>query len=135
MLYKELTDRIIGVCFQVMNEMGVGFVESVYHRALVIALQQAGLQVTSQQAFAVSFRGQTVGEFRADLVVDGAVLLELKAVAKILPEHKAQAINYLKASGLKVALLINFGNAKVEHYRLEHPDIYQAKATGKQQDE
>lgn len=135
MLYKELTDRIIGVCLQVMKELGVGFVECVYHRALFIALNEADLQVASQPSFAVGFRGQTVGEFRADLVVDGVVLLELKAVAKILPEHKAQAINYLKASGLKVALRINFGNAKVECYRLEHPDIYQPKPTAKQQDE
>ena len=135
MLHKELTDRIIGICFQVMNELGVGFVESVYHRALVIALRDAGLEVKSQVPLSVSFRGQVVGEFRADLLVEDAVLVELKAVVKILPEHKAQSINYLKACGLKVALLINFGNAKVEHYRLEHPDVYQPKPTAKQQDE
>ena len=134
MLHKELTDRIIGICFQVMNELGVGFVESVYHRALVIALREAGLQFASQAAFTVNFRGHAVGEFRADLVVEGSVLLELKSVAKVLPEHKAQTINYLKASGLKVALLINFGVAKIEYFRLEHPDVYEPKSTGKQQD-
>lgn len=135
MLYGELTDRIIGVCFEVMNELGVGFVESVYHRALLIALRDAGLEVKSQVPLSVSFRGQVVGEFRADLLIEDAVLVELKAVARILPEHKAQTINYLKSSGYKVALLINFGSAKVEHFRLEHPDVYEPKSTAKKQDE
>lgn len=128
MLHKDLTDRIIGVCFEVMNELGVGFVESVYQRALALALASVGLDVKSQPEFGVTFRGQSVGHFRADLVVSGQVLIELKAVATILPEHKAQVINYLKASGLKVALLVNFGKARIEYYRLEHPDIYQPKA-------
>lgn len=135
MLHKELTERIIGICFEVMNELGVGFVEPVYHRALVIALCDAGLRVKSQLPLSVSFRGQVVGEFRADLLVEDAVLLELKAVSRILPEHKAQTINYLKSSGFKVALLINFGNAKVEHFRLEHPDVYQQNSTAEKQDE
>lgn len=128
MLHKELTERIIGICFDVMNELGVGFVESVYHNALVVALRDAGLQVESQVPMDVQFRGRVVGQFKADLVVENLVLVELKSVATILPEHKAQTINYLVASGLQVGLLINFGQSKVQHFRLVHPNSYQDKS-------
>lgn len=119
-VYKELTRQIIGVCFEVIGELGDGFLERVYHSALPIALRDAGLQVQSDVPIDVSFRGQKVGVFRADLVVAEKVLVEVKAVRTLAPEHQAQVINYLKATGLKVGLLVNFGRSRLEIKRL-HP--------------
>ena len=116
--HGEITERILGCAFDVMNELGAGFLESVYEKALIIALRQKGFRVTSQQPIAVHFRGQNVGDFFADLIIDGKVLVELKAVKALVPEHQAQVINYLKATGIEVALLINFGNSKLEYKRL-----------------
>ncbi len=107
-------------CFEVINELGAGFLESVYEKALVIALSQKGLSVRSQIPLKVRFRGAIVGDFFADLIVEETVLIELKAVARILPEHKAQVINYLNATGIEVGLLVNFGSPRLEYFRL-HP--------------
>lgn len=116
--HEELTKIIIGCAFDVINELGAGFLESVYHHALRLALEQKGLSVASQHPIAVMFRGQCVGNFYADLFVDNAVLVEIKAVKTLLPEHQAQVIHYLKATGIDVGLLINFGNAKLEYKRV-----------------
>ena len=116
--YQDVTHEIIGCCFEVINELGEGFLESVYGKVLLIALQEKGLHVEAQVPLNVFFRKYNVGHFIADLVVERSVLLELKAVKKILPEHQAQVINYLKATGLEVGLLINFGSAKLEYKRL-----------------
>lgn len=120
MKYEELTSKILECSFEVTKELGSGFLESVYERALVVALSQRGLKVNSQVALTVSFRGVIVGDFFADLIVEEKVLVELKAVARIMSEHKAQVINYLNATGIEVGLLINFGNPKLEYFRL-HP--------------
>ncbi len=104
--------------FDVSRELGAGFLESVYEKALLVALKQKGLNAVSQVPLQVKFRGAVVGEFYADILVEGKVVVELKAVKSILPEHKAQVINYLKATGIEVGLLINFGNPKLEYYRL-----------------
>lgn len=96
--------------------MGAGFLESVYEKALPVALRQK-LQAVSQVPLQVKFRNVVVGEFFADLLVEGKILLELKAVSRIAPEHKAQVINYLKATGIEVSLLVNFGCARLEYYR------------------
>jgi GxxExxY protein len=125
--HAELTEKIIGLCLQVFKELGYGYIESVYHRALVIALEEAGLKVESQVAIKVHFRGREVGTFVADLVVEGAVILELKSVAKLAPEHKAQLINYLKAAEMDVGLLVNFGAPRLDFQRLEHPDVYRER--------
>jgi GxxExxY protein len=114
----ELTERILEACFEVSNELGAGFLESVYQKALVIALGGKGLQAQEQVPLAVTFRGQAVGEFWADLLVEGKVILELKAAQALTPEHQAQLINYLKATGIDVGLLINFGRPKLEYRRL-----------------
>ena len=119
-VHKELTRQIIGVCFEVIGELGAGFLESVYHNALLIALRDAGLRAQSNVPIEVSFRGQKVGMFRANLVVDGKVLVEVKAVRALAREHQAQVINYLKATGLKAGLLANFGSPRLEFKRL-HP--------------
>jgi GxxExxY protein len=118
LLYEELTKQILQVCFEVSNELGAGFLESVYQNALQIALRQKGLKVEAQKPIAVMFRGENVGQFFADLLVDDKVIVELKAVRSILPEHQAQVINYLKATGIEVGLLVNFGVPKLEYHRL-----------------
>jgi|ERR1044072_4580137 GxxExxY protein len=110
--------KILEACFEVSRELGAGFLESVYEKALFVALKQKGLDFTQQIALKVMFRGVVVGDFYADMMVNKKVLVELKAVSRILPEHKAQVINYLKATGIDVGLLINFGNPKLEYYRL-----------------
>ena len=117
MLYEELTRKIIGCGFEASNELGVGFLESVYEKAMVEALTDAGLKARSQVPIRVSFRGRPVGEFFADIVVEEKVIVELKAVRTLISVHEAQVINYLKATGMEVGLLINFGNPKLEYRR------------------
>jgi len=120
MEYKELTSTILSACFEVSNELGCGFLESVYEKALVLVLREKGLRVESQVPLQVKFRGCIVGEFYPDIVVEDNVLLELKAVKKIAPEHIAQVLNYLKATEKPVGMLVNFGNAKVEYRRFNN---------------
>ncbi len=117
MLHEAITEKILEACFEVSNELGAGFLESVYQKALIVALSAKGLKAGSQVPLAVHFRGSPVGEFFADIVVEGLVILELKAVRKVLSEHAAQIINYLKATGIDVGLLVNFGNPKLEYRR------------------
>ncbi|NVN91790.1 MAG: GxxExxY protein [Desulfuromonadales bacterium] len=117
MIHQSLTEKILKVCFEVSNELGCGFLESVYQKALLIALGEAGLKVQSQPPLKVMFRGQTVGDFFPDIVVEDVVLLKLKAVKSLMPEHLAQVMNYLKVTGLEVGFLINFGNPKLEYRR------------------
>lgn len=116
-VHGELTRQIIGEAFEVINELGSGFLESVYEKSLTLALKQAGLSVACQKQTEVRFRGENVGTFYADILVEDKVLVELKAVKAILPEHQAQIINYLNATGIEVGLLINFGNPKLEFKR------------------
>ncbi|MBI5142557.1 MAG: GxxExxY protein [Nitrospirae bacterium] len=115
--YEEITKIVIGCAFEVINELGTGFLESVYENALLLALRQKGLSVTSQHPVKVMFRGECVGDFYADLFIDDKVIIELKAVKAIAPEHQAQVINYLNATGIDVGLLINFGNPRLEYKR------------------
>jgi GxxExxY protein len=118
LIYEELTNTFLSACFEVINELGAGFLESVYQKALLIALHQKGLKANAEIPIDVLFRGQNVGQFYADIFVEDKVIIELKAITALAPEHKAQVINYLKASGIEVGLLVNFGNAKLEYYRL-----------------
>jgi GxxExxY protein len=120
-LHKELTERILGACFEVSNELGAGFLESVYQNALLITLRQKGLKVESEVPLNVRFRGQVVGQFYADIMVEDKVIVELKAVSALSPVHQAQVINYLKATGIEVGLLVNFGRPKIEYQRLHKP--------------
>jgi len=115
--FGKITEAIIGCAFEVINELGIGFLESVYEKSLALALQEKGFQVQCQQPIQVRFRNRVVGEFYADLLVEGRVIVELKAVKAIGPEHQAQVINYLKATGIEVGLLINFGSTKLEYKR------------------
>lgn len=118
MLHEDITAKILEAWFEVANELGPGFIESVYENALLLALRQKGMTARSQVPISVSFRGETVGEFVGDIVVAGKILLELKAAKALTPEHQAQVINYLKATGLEVGLLVNFGRPKLEYRRL-----------------
>ena len=114
---QDLTKRIIGVFYQVYNELGHGFLESVYEQAMVIALTKAGLQAETQVPIAVYFRGRKVGDFKSDILVNDAVLLELKAAKALDPSHEVQLLNYLRATEIEVGLLMNFGT-KPEFKRL-----------------
>jgi GxxExxY protein len=109
--HQELTQAIILVFYEVYNELGHGFLESVYEEAMAIALAQKGLAVSRRNPLPVWFRGQQVGDFRADLVVNDAVIVELKAARNLESAHEAQLLNYLRASNLEVGLLLNFGPA------------------------
>lgn len=109
MKHRDLTDLILKVFFEVYNEQAFGYLESVYERAMAIALQQVGLQVRRQVPITVYVRGNVVGEFIADLLVDDRVLLELTAARAIDSAHEAQTLNYLRATPIEVALLVNFG--------------------------
>jgi GxxExxY protein len=106
---SAVTERIIGVFFDVYNELGSGFLESVYVEALALAFCQAGLTVERETPLAVSFRGSIIGRFRADLIVAGAVLVEAKACPRLHSSHEAQLLNYLRATVLEIGLLLNFG--------------------------
>jgi GxxExxY protein len=107
----DLTEKIIGVFYEVYNELGSGFLESVYRGAMQMALAQTGLKVEAEVPIEVRFRGEVVGIFRADLIVNGAVLIELTAMDGLAREHEAQTLHYLKATRIEVALLMNFGPA------------------------
>jgi GxxExxY protein len=120
MLHEELTGKILEASFEVMKELGAGFLEGVYQNALLIALSQKGIKVEARVPLLVRFRGEVVGEYFADLLVERKVIVELKAVKALAPEHQAQLINYLKATGIEVGLLINFGRPRLEYRRLHN---------------
>jgi len=114
LLEKDLTEKIIAACLEVSNELGAGFLESVYERALLIALTDKGLKAETQVPLKVVFRNRVVGDFYADTLVENLVIIELKAVKSIGTENEAQLINYLKATNKRVGLLVNFGKPKLE---------------------
>jgi GxxExxY protein len=107
--HKELTDKIIQAFYCVYNELGFGFLENVYQNALYFELQNRGFSVEPQKAIDVYYQTQLVGKYKADLIVNDLIILELKAVDFIVEEHESQLINYLKATDKEVGLLLNFG--------------------------
>ncbi len=104
-----ITDRVLAAFFDVYNELGYGFVESVYHTCLAIALQKRGLRIDQQVPLEVFFYGDVVARFKADLIVENRVIVELKACRSILPEHEVQLMNYLRCTAIEVGLVLNFG--------------------------
>ena len=118
MKFAGVTEQVIGCAMSVSNTLGAGFLEKVYENALVHELRKAGLRVDQQRAVVVRYDDVVVGEYVADLLVDDCVLVELKAIKALDDIHRAQCINYLKASGLQVCLLLNFGNPRLEVRRL-----------------
>jgi GxxExxY protein len=122
--HSNITENIIGCCFEVMKELGSGFLENVYKNALYLAMKQRGLNVSVEQSFEVVFRKHKIGKYIADLIVENLIVVELKCCKTLLPEHQAQLINYLKASVRPIGLLVNFGNPRLDYKRLHHPDKY-----------
>lgn len=122
--HGEITQSVIGCAFEVIKKLGAGFLESVYENSMLLALRQRGLSAVKQHPCKVMFRGECVGDFYADILVEGKVIVELKAVKAIAPEHQAQVINYLNATGIEVGLLINFGNQKLEYKRFTRSKDY-----------
>ena len=104
-----LSGKVIGAFFETYNELGHGFLESVYEAALAVRLEECGFDVRRQVPIAVNFHGHVVGQFRADMLVNDHVLIEIKAVLQLAPPHEAQLLNYLKATRIRVGLLLNFG--------------------------
>lgn len=107
--YSDLTELIIKCFYKVYNELSYGFLEKVYQNALLIELQNSGLDVQPQKQIKVYYQEKIVGEYYADIIVDNVVILELKAAESIVEEHEFQLINYLKATDIEVGLLLNFG--------------------------
>jgi GxxExxY protein len=118
LLNPELTEKIIGIYYEVYNEVGFGFLESVYRNCMEIALSQSGILVQREYPIPVYFRGKEAGQFRADLLVSKQVLLELKAVQSLDRSHEAQIMNYLRATDLEIGLLLNFGGPKPQFRRI-----------------
>ena len=114
MEYKKITKQIIGCAYKVYNKMGVGYLESIYEKCLLIKLRNSGLEAESQRPIAVYYDDQLVGEFLADIVVNELIILELKSVRQLAKAHEMQLVNYLVATGKPVGLLINFGELGVE---------------------
>lgn len=114
MEYEHLTEKIIGCAYNVYNRLGFGFLESVYEKSLLIEIQEAGLIYESQKPINVYYKERIVGEFKADLLVEDKIIVELKSVQNIAKAHEIQLVNYLVATGKPVGLIINFGEHKVE---------------------
>jgi len=109
--HEALTERIIGVFYDVYNELGYSFLESVYENSMVIALREAALAVSQQVPVPVRFRDHLVGDFRADILVERTILLELKSARVLERAHEAQLLHYLKSSEIEIGLLLNFGSS------------------------
>ena len=114
MEFEKITEEIIGCAYTVHNTMGYGFLESVYEKCLLIELRKAGLNCESQKPIIVQYEGEVVGNFIADILVEDAIILELKSVKSIAKIHEVQLVNYLVATGKEVGLVINFGAQKAE---------------------
>jgi len=108
---NALTERVIGCAYAVHNALGAAFLEKVYENALRIELEEAGMSAMQQHPIPVHYRGRLVGDFFADLIVEGRVIIEVKAVQNLCKEHEVQLVNYLTATGIDDGLLINFGQS------------------------
>ena len=114
--HSDLTEKIIGAFYDTYNKLGFGFAEKVYEKALAIELRKRGLEVQVQRPIQVYYEGQVVGQYYADLLVNEAVIVELKSARQVLEEYEAQLLNYLKATTYEVGLVLNFG-PKPQHSR------------------
>ena len=114
------TERILSAAFRVSNVLGCGFLEKVYENALAYELRKCGFDVKQQRCISVRYDGVIVGDYIADIIVDEEVLVEIKAIKSFDDVHLAQCLNYLKATGVSICLLLNFGSSKVEVKRVVH---------------
>jgi GxxExxY protein len=117
-LYKELSYKIIGLAMEVHNKLGSGFLEKVYENALMLLFRRENVMAKQQTPVTVYFDGEIIGDYFADILVEDKIILELKTIEKIVDVHKAQALNYLKATGLRLAIILNFRKDKLEYERL-----------------
>ena len=117
-IYKNLSYKIVGLAIQVRKELGFGFLEKVYENALMVLLEENGIKAQQQVPIKVTFHNIVIGDYIADVLVENQIILELKAQDKLLNVHKAQTLNYLKATGLRLAILLNFGKDRLESERL-----------------
>ena len=117
LLYGDVTEKILSAAFKVLNTLGTGLLEKVHEKALSLELMKNGCKVENQKLFHLAYEGIIVGDCLADIVVDGKVIVECKAVSLLDAVHEAQIMNYLKASGVRVGLLINFGRTKLQYKR------------------
>ena len=115
---EQITEQIIGSAFEVINELGHGFLEAVYQKALVHELRSRKLLVQEQVPFQIHYKETPVGKYISDIIVQNTVVVELKTVGKLAPAHIGQVLNYLRASDLSVGLILNFGNPKLEFRRV-----------------
>src|SRR6266498_4909480 len=115
---NSLSEKVLGAVFEVSNMLGAGFLEKVYQRALLRELSLRGIRATTEASFAVTYKGHSVGEYFADLLVEEVLVVELKCAERLANEHVAQCLNYLRASGLTLCLLVSVQKPKVEWRRL-----------------
>ena len=114
MIQKEITEKIIGCAYKVYNNLGSGFLESVYEKCLLIELKKHGLKAEHQKTIKVNYDNEIVGDFIADLLFEDKIIIELKAIRELNKIHEAQLVNYLTATGLDLGLLINFADERVQ---------------------
>jgi GxxExxY protein len=117
-LYPELSYKIVGCAMEVHRQLGFGFLEKVYENALMVVFQRERISAKQQEPIKVYFEGVEVGYYEVDILVEDKIILELKAVDRLIDAHRAQALNYLKATGFRLAILLNFGKQKLEYERL-----------------
>jgi GxxExxY protein len=117
-LHQELAYQIVGLAMQVHTKLGNGFLEKVYENALMVLLNKAGIDAVQQAPITVLFDGESVGTYYVDILIENKIILELKTVSEISDSHKAQALNYLKATGLNLAMVFNFANPRMEYQRI-----------------
>ncbi|MCH7612747.1 MAG: GxxExxY protein [Candidatus Marinimicrobia bacterium] len=117
-IYKELSYQIIGIAMEVHSKLGPGFLEKVNENALILLFKKNGIKTKTQVPIKVTFEEEVIGNYIADILADGKIILELKSAESIGNSHKAQALNYLKVTGLRLAIILNFGKDKLEYYRV-----------------
>ena len=108
-LYRDLTEKIIKCFYSVYDELGYGFLESVYESALIVELENIGLKIEAQKELEVFYKSVSVGKYRSDIIVENKVIVELKAITQLSKIHEVQLVNYLRATGIEIGLLVNFG--------------------------
>jgi GxxExxY protein len=116
-LYKDTSYKIVGLAMEVHSKLGYGFLEKVYENAMMVLFRRESISAKQQAPITVYFDGEIVGDYYADILVEDKIILELKAIEKITDAHRAQTLNYLKATGLRLAILLNFGKQKLEYER------------------
>ena len=118
LIHKELVYKIVGCAMEVHRELGYGFLEKVYENAMMVLLEKQGIEAKQQFPIPVHFSGKIIGEYFADIMVEDKVIVELKTVERVANIHYAQLLNYLKATGIKLGLLVSFGPKKLEYKRI-----------------